>query len=101
MILKWHEEADEEFVSAALYYEGKEDGLGDRFISEMEVALSRLLANPLGPRVFDRVFRKARFSKFPYALVYQAKADRIHIIAVMHSSRQPGYWKGRIDAGEK
>ncbi len=32
MKLDWHEEAKEEYVEAALYYEEQEEGLGERFI---------------------------------------------------------------------
>jgi hypothetical protein len=30
-------------------------------------------------------------------VLYTVEADFILIVAVMHSSREPGYWKRRID----
>ena len=32
---------------------------------------------------------------FPYELIYEIHDDTAVIIAVAHSSRQPGYWRDR------
>jgi hypothetical protein len=31
----------------------------------------------------------------PYGLVYQVRSDKILILAVMHLSRRPDYWRDR------
>lgn len=33
---------------------------------------------------------------FPYAVLYSIEDDFILIVAVMHCSREPGYWKTRV-----
>jgi toxin ParE1/3/4 len=33
--------------------------------------------------------------KFPYGILYTIEPDYILILAVMHCSRKPGYWKSR------
>jgi hypothetical protein len=33
---------------------------------------------------------------FPYGILYTIEAEFILIVAVMHGSRKPGYWKGRV-----
>lgn len=34
-------------------------------------------------------------ARFPYHLVYLLEADLIHIIAVAHDHRRPGFWRDR------
>jgi hypothetical protein len=33
--------------------------------------------------------------KFPFQIVFRHEADRVHIVAVAHSKRRPGYWRDR------
>ncbi len=33
---------------------------------------------------------------FPYAVLYSVEIDYVLILAVMHSHREPGYWRKRI-----
>jgi toxin ParE1/3/4 len=96
MMLGWEDEAKAEFKAAAYYYENQSDGLGDRFATQIEMVLNRVLKNPLMPRCFDERFRKVKAEKFPYIVIYEAADDRVKIMAVMHTSRRPGYWKKRL-----
>lgn len=96
MILDWDREARAEFDDATDYYEEQADGLGDRFIGQIEAVTARILINPLMPRCFYRECRKVKADKFPYVLIYRVKDERIQIIAVMHTSRRPDYWKSRL-----
>ena len=34
--------------------------------------------------------------RFPYTIVYTEFAEEILIIAVAHTSREPGYWRRRL-----
>jgi hypothetical protein len=34
--------------------------------------------------------------RFPYSVVYEVIGDVVHVIAVAHSSRLPGYWYDRV-----
>jgi toxin ParE1/3/4 len=95
MILDWEDEAKAEFKAAAYYYEDQSDGLGDRFTTQIEIVLNRVLKNPLMPRCFDGRFRKIKAEKFPYIVICEATDDRVKIMAVMHTSRRPSYWKDR------
>ena len=46
-------------------------------------------------RVFDPPFRKLNTDRFPYQIVYLIEGETIIVVAVMHQSRKPGYWKER------
>jgi len=96
MVLDWHEDAQAEFGEAVVYYEKQDEGLGERFISYIEATAARVLTNPLMPRCFDGECRKVKSDKFPYHLIYRVKRDRLQILAVMHTSRRPRYWKERL-----
>ena len=96
MTINWDENAEAEFVEAAVYYERKVDGLGERFIVRIEATVARVLSNPFLHRCFDGECRRVKTETFPFFLIYRVSADHLHILAVLHSSRQPGYWKDRI-----
>lgn len=95
MILTWHEDAEEEYASAAVYYERQVEDLGERFIEQVEATLARVLSAPLRPRCFENACRKLHVNRFPYALIYRVKADELQILALTHAKRRPGYWRER------
>jgi plasmid stabilization system protein ParE len=39
--------------------------------------------------------RKLPMGRFPYTLVYRLEGELIHVIALMHQSRRPDYWRAR------
>lgn len=39
--------------------------------------------------------RKLPMGRFPYTLVYRIEGELIHVVALMHQSRAPYYWRGR------
>jgi toxin ParE1/3/4 len=54
-----------------------------------------LIRHPtLGTQAADGV-RKLPMGRFPYTLVYRIEGETIHVIALMHQSRIPEYWRGR------
>ena len=96
MTINWDENAEAEFVEAAVYYERKVEGLGEQFIVRIEATVARVLSNPFLYRCFDGECRRVKTETFPFFVIYRVSADHLHILAVMHTSKQPGYWKDRI-----
>jgi toxin ParE1/3/4 len=45
--------------------------------------------------MIDEDIRRCLTQKFPYGILYTIEPDYILILAVMHCSREPGYWKNR------
>ena len=43
----------------------------------------------------DEDVRRCMARKFPYAVLYIIEPDYLLILAVMHCSREPNYWKNR------
>jgi len=90
-----HPEAEQELEAAAIWYEGRQSGLGDDFLDEFERTLRRVVAEPERWRMIWGENRKLNFNRFPYAIVYSVRAEVIYIKAVMHLHRRPFYWQAR------
>ena len=92
----FHPLADKEFEQAVQYYEEHQLGLGLQFSREVYASIRRILQFP---NMFSRLSKnscRCIVNRFPYGIVYQVNAGKLHIIAISHLSRRPGYWKNRI-----
>jgi hypothetical protein len=52
---------------------------------------------PFAWRVIDEDVRRCLIRPFPYGVLYTIEPEQILIVAVMHLSREPGYWLRRLD----
>ena len=94
---RFHPKAAAEFTSPIAWYKQRSHRAADRFEDEVEQALQRIGDNPqLYPR-YDEVHRFAVVKRFPYSVVYRMLGDQQYVVAAAHSSRAPGYWRGRVD----
>lgn len=93
--VRFHPEAQAEYQDALIWYQARSLQASARFEAEVEGALGRIAANPGMFPVYDDNYRFVMLKRFPYSLVYQVLPDRIEIIAVAHSRRSSGYWRGR------
>lgn len=92
----YHPSAQKELVAAAQYYETAADGLGQRFLDQVEFCVADIAESPERWPFFLMNTRRRVLEIFPYTLVYLVEVDRIYILAVMHQKRRPGYWKKRL-----
>ena len=90
-----HREAAAETIVAALYYDRQVPGLGADFLVRYDALVAAIRARPRLFRMAGRGVRKARLTRFPYAVYFEPLADRIHILAVAHQHRKPYYWMER------
>jgi len=82
-----------ELQEAAFYYDQVENGLGGRFLDEVEETLRRIFANPCAWKAFSMRTRRCRTHRFPFGLLYEIKeAQEILILAVMDLRRDPKRW---------
>jgi hypothetical protein len=40
-------------------------------------------------------YRRKLIERYPFGIIYRIVGDEIQIVALAHTSRKPGYWKGR------
>ncbi len=90
-------EAEEELGAAALWYEAKRRGLGADLIAAIDEALERVSENPLASPIWrpGMPFRRHGIRRFPYVVFFTVSGDGIHVLAVAHAKRRPGYWLDR------
>ena len=96
MRYEFHPEALEEYDAAALWYAEREPALALRFIDAVEDAIGRILEAPTRWRVIEEDVRRCLTRVFPYGVLYTIEPDFVLIVAVMHCSRELGYWKQRL-----
>lgn len=97
MNFDFHPEAEQEFEAAVAYYEECAPGLGLSFAIEAREAIQRAIVMPLAWQQVEEEIRRVLVHRFPYAVLYSAKEERLFILAVMHLHREPGYWEHRQD----
>lgn len=92
----YHPEALAEYADAALYYEERTVGLGADFTVEVESAIQSVLNTPDRWRCIEEDIRRFLVRRFPYGILYTIEQDYVLILALMHLSREPGYWRHRV-----
>lgn len=73
----------------------KLQGLGDRFLSELEDGFSAIQNFSDTWAIFQFGFKRYILNRFPFSIIYKEINKEIFIIAVMHNSRKPAYWLDR------
>ncbi len=91
----FHPEALTEYAEAVQYYAEQRVEVAQSFIDAIEDAVYRIRESPTRYSVIDETIRRCMTRRFPYGILYTMEQDYILILAVMHCSREPGYWKSR------
>jgi hypothetical protein len=91
----FHPDVALEIEASYEWYQGQAEGLGDDFLYELESAYQTISELPdTWPR-FNKGYRRFLLGKFPFSIIYRENKNSIYVVAVMHNSRRPGYWKSR------
>jgi toxin ParE1/3/4 len=98
MRLTYHEEAEAEVVEAAKFYESRVRGLGKRFLSDFDAAISTILASPNRWTILEDDVRRFSMRRFPYAIYFRATEEEVRVLVVKHHKRHPDYWRHRLDS---
>lgn len=80
--VEYHPCAVEELIQAAEYYESRVEGLGERFLDEVDAAISDISSSPERWPLFLLNTRKRQLNRFPYTIVYLEDSTRIYVLAV-------------------
>ena len=76
-----HPEAQQDLRDAAAFYQDRAgSNLSQSLLVEFEHSVNLLLRHPQLGALW---------------IVYTVRGDEIHILAVAHQSRRPGFWRGR------
>ena len=91
----FHPEALKEYADAVRYYTEQRTEVAQAFINAIDDAVYRVRESPTRYNAIDDDVRRCMTRRFPYGILYTIEQDYILILAVMHCSREPGYWKSR------
>lgn len=94
--LKFHPEISHEIKKSYKWYQKQAAGLGDDFLDELEDAYQVINQLPGTWPLFQKEFRRYLLARFPFSVIYREHGSFIYIVAIMHNSRNPGYWLSRI-----
>ena len=100
MRCEFHPEALAEFKEAAVFYFGRQPGLDQRFIDCVQRTVARIASTPESCPVFEGDVRRCLTRVFPYGILFTIERDYLLVVAVMHCSREPGYWRKRLSQND-
>lgn len=91
----FHRLARREIRVAQQRYTRLGDALGRRCFDALFVTLERVENRPMTCSPHSYGTRIAPLRKFPYWVVSAEQSDGLFVLALMHKSRRPGYWRRR------
>ena len=91
-------EAAFEFREAVAWFEGHAEGLGVRFILEVDAVTAAIASQPSRFSKAGRKGRKARVHGWPYSIYFVANETHaeIKVMAVWHGARNPAELSRRL-----
>lgn len=93
--VSFHRLAELELNEAAAYYEFEKQGLGARFLREVDLCIESIVKQPRAGAIILGDVRRRLVRRFPYSVLYTIKPEGVRILAIMNLKRRPLYWVGR------
>ncbi len=83
--------AKKELSDAFLWYEDRQNGLGERFANEVFTKLSEIENNPDRYPIKVKNLREVRMAAFPYLLIYRMNKStkQVIVVSIFHVKRNP------------
>ena len=88
-------EAELEVLEAVSFYKERAGDLAADFYAEFKRAREEIAAFPEFWGPVGGCYRRKLLGRYPYGIIYRVEGDEILIVALAHTSRRPGYWRGR------
>ena len=90
--LKFSSRALREIGDAYTWYESQVPGLGEEFLTVVELQLKRFEQSPFLYSEAISGVRRALLPRFPYGMFFAVRHDLVHVLAVIHNARSPRRW---------
>jgi len=97
MNYRWDSGALDDLEEASTFYFQQDPDLEVRFASCIDNALERVIERPEAWPILEEDVRRYVVEVFPYSLLYSIERDHVLILAVAHQSRDPEYWRDRLN----
>ena len=89
--------AEVDLAEALAWYKQVRPGLENDLALCVEETLGRILRSPEAFPVVLADVRRAMIRRFPYGILFRARADRVEVLAVFHCRRDPSCWRRRAE----
>jgi plasmid stabilization system protein ParE len=94
--VNFHPDAQREYQAAVGWYQQRSQAAAQRFVAEVDRVVATIAAQPDRYGWYEDPFREAGLLRYPYGVIYRVEASGdVLVVAVAHTSREPGYWQGR------
>ena len=82
-------EAESDILNAAVWYEGRETGLGFEVIADIRTAIELALEYPQAQMLLmkDPEVHRILAKRFPYRIFYIVRSDAIVVFSMLHARR--------------
>ena len=90
------EDAVDEARAAYRWYLSRSRSAGTWFMEELDRGIEAVTDAPERWPAHLHGTRRYLLRRFPYALVYTFEGGKVLVVAVVHGSRRPGYWRERV-----
>ena len=87
--LFFYPEIEEDLFSSYSWYEEKANGLGEKFLHVFNANINEIKHNPKRFHKIHNNFRRCLLRRFPYAIYFILKEDKITVFALFHCARNP------------
>ena len=87
--VKFVKEAANELRESVEWYEQSAEGLGLRFMNEIDSTIERIKLNPdLYQKIISQI-RRIQVNKFPFSVFYKTEDNILIILRIFHNKRKP------------
>ena len=88
--------AELDIKQAYSWYEAQSEGLGTRFLDDVNDRLDAITAHPKAYQLIHRKARRNMLHSFPYGIYFTVEGDLVVVHGCVHASRDPKVWKRRL-----
>lgn len=93
--LEFRPEVYEDVKTAYDWYESQRLGLGEDFLLTLEESFAKIIRDPQIYQNIYKAIRRKLVRRFPYGIFFIVEENRVIILAVLHTKREPDSWQKR------
>ena len=94
--VRYQRAAINEYLDAANWLERQRPGSAAAFLQAVDATIDRIRSEPRRYPIESKDNRLAPIPDYSYVIYYRIETDRIRVISVFHTSRDPAIWQSRV-----
>ena len=94
--IRYQRAAINEYLDAANWLDDQRPGFGAAFIQAVDATIDRIRTDPRRYPIEYEDIRLAPVPEYSYVIYYRIENDRIRVLSVFHTSRDPAVWQARL-----